>query len=137
YVEEPAPLFILALDRNLASLLFHQPFRDGKPQSCALWGVISTSLDLSEFLKYNLLIFGPDADPGVGYRHVYELRDISARDGNQATLGSEFDRVAEQVVEDLLKTHSICSNQRIAVQLLLNPDVLGHCQWGNSGQHFR
>ena len=51
-------------------------------------------------------------------------------------LGCEFDRVTQQVVQDLFKTHAIGLNERIALYLLLNPDVLGHSQWMNGGQYF-
>src|SRR5258708_488348 len=89
-------------------------------------GAIGAALNLSKFVENDLLVFRPDAYTRVGYRHAHEVPVIDALDGDTAAFGREFDRVAEQVVEDLLKAHAIRRNQGLALYLLLNPDILGH-----------
>jgi len=51
--------------------------------------------------------------------------------------GRELDCIAQQVVQDLLKTDTVGENGRAGFQVLLNPDVLRHGQRANRGEDFR
>src|SRR5579872_5607287 len=94
-------------------------------------------LDLSEFLEDQILIFTPDTDSRICHRHAYKVPGVNALNADAAAVGSKFDCVAEQVVENLLKTHAICLNQKFTLNLLFNLDVLGNDQRMNDGEYFR
>src|SRR5579872_2268093 len=94
-------------------------------------------LDLSEFVEDHILIFGPDTDSSISYRHADKVPGVDALDADVAAFGSELDCVAEQVVENLLKTNAICLNQKLAFHLLFNQNVFGDGQRMNDGEYFR
>src|SRR5579863_5610579 len=98
-----------------APLLLDQSSRDGQPQSRSLLRVRCTTLDLPEFVEDNLLILRRDPDPRIGYRGADEVPVVHTLDADPATLGRELDRVAEQVVQNLLKSYPVCLHFRLAL----------------------
>jgi hypothetical protein len=58
---------------------------------------------LAEFFEHNFLFFGANANAGIGDRDPYKVSVVKTIDIDAATLGRKFDRVAQQVVEDLFE----------------------------------
>src|ERR1700727_3208609 len=100
-------------------------------------GGISTTFNLPEFVENDLLVFRSDTYARICHGHAYKVPVVYALDSDIAAFGCEFHRVAEQVVEDLLKADAICPTERLALYSLLNPDVLSHSQRMNGGKNFR
>ena len=126
-----------ALQRDFSPLLFDETLRDCQPQSRAFTGGIRVPLNLPEFLENDLLVLSSDTYPCIGYRYTNLVAIFNASDVDPAVLRREFDRIAKQVVQNLLKTHSIGIHRPVRLQLLLDLDIFRHCQWTDRGEDFR
>jgi hypothetical protein len=103
--------------------MFNQTLRDRQSQSRAFVGGIFVSLNLPEFLKDDRLILSSNTYPGVGdgYRNLSPIFD--AVNVDSAILWREFNRVAKQVIENLLKADSIGIDWKIRLDLVPNLDI--------------
>src|ERR1700680_2473707 len=91
-------------------------------------GGAGAPLDLPEFFKDDCLVFGPDTDTRIRYRDASRIRVFIAVDVDSTVLWREFDRITEQVVQDLLETNPIGIYGLIRLQLMQYLDVLRHGQ---------
>jgi len=66
------------------------------------------SVDLNKRLEYALDVQQTNAHARVFDADSHDARVIVARDADAATLGSEFDRVGDEVEEYLLKSLGVC-----------------------------
>jgi hypothetical protein len=81
---------------------------------------------LAEFLKNDRLLLSSDTYPSLGYRHTNLVPLFNAIDVDSAVLWRELHRVAQQVIENLLKADSIGIHGKIRLEPLLNLDTLYH-----------
>ena len=88
-------------------MLFDETLRDRQSQSRAFIGGICVSLNLAEFLENGCMVLSSDTYPRIGYRYANVVRLFTAIDVDSTRLWRELDRVAQQVIENLLKTDSI------------------------------
>ena len=88
-------------------MLLNQTLGDGQSQARTFSWVIFISLDLAEFLKNEGLVLGSNTYPRVGHRNTNLTPIFSTTDIDSPILGCEFDCIAQQVIKNLLKTHSI------------------------------
>src|SRR5579872_2699369 len=125
------------LQRDFPALLFDETFRDRQSQSRAFSGIALSVFNLAEFLKNDCLILSSNADPCIGYRYANFAPVSTAIDVDSAVPWSELNRVAEQVIKNLFKTHSISMHGEIRLEAVLNLDILCHGQRTNSGENLR
>src|ERR1700730_2710017 len=126
-----------ALQEHLPALLFDETLRDRQSQSRTFTGGACVSFNLTKFLEYQPLILGSDTYPCISHRYANAVFNFQAMDVDPATLGRELDCVAQQVVQDLLKADAVGENGRVCFHLLLDPDVLLHCQRTNCRENLR
>src|SRR5437870_11879924 len=87
--------------------------------------------------RNSLLVLSSDTYPCIGYRYTNLVAIFNASYVDPAVLRREFDRIAKQVVQNLLKTNSIGIHRPVRLQLLLDLDIFSHCQWTDCGEDFR
>jgi hypothetical protein len=118
-------------------LLLHEALGDGESQPRALLRVCITALDLAEFLKNKLLIFGTNANSCVAHRDANRIPLLVTVNVNSALFGGKFHSIAEQVVENLLKAHTIGIDGEIGFQSVLERDLFCHSQRTDGRKNLR
>lgn len=84
------------------------------------------SINLPEFFEDHALVLGPDADARVRHAESYRRSVVVTVNFDLTTLGCEFDRVAQQVIQNLLEANPIGANSALSFNPLLHLNALGH-----------
>src|SRR5712692_7480126 len=95
------------------------------------------SFQLTKFFENRGLILRSNAYSCVLYGYAGKIPDLMVINLDLAAFWGELHSIAEQVVQDLLETHTIRIHRQAGCTFLLDIDVFCHCERTNGRQNLR
>src|SRR4029079_6636086 len=100
-----------ALELDLAAVRLREFSRDRQSEACSGKFAVHADIGLNERFKNPLQVLLGDSDSGVANNEAQAAVGLVADGELDLALGrSEFDRVDEEIVEDLPEPHQIAAN---------------------------
>ncbi len=88
-------------------MFFNKPFSDSQTQPCSLNTACLSLTDLVKLVENRFVLGFRNSNPSVSDTNLYKAGLLSYLDRHPASVRSEFHRITEKVVKDLLESKAI------------------------------